>query len=38
MVNIQNVSEFCCQVLNRDVWSRKLVKELMKEHFIFLQV
>ena len=38
MVNVQNVSEFTCQVLNRDVWSHKRIKDLIKEHFLFLQV
>ena len=38
MVNVQNVSEFSCQVLNRDVWSNTSVKELIRDHFIFLQV
>ena len=38
MVNVQNVSEFPCQVLNRDVWSNGAIKELIKENFLFLQV
>jgi hypothetical protein len=38
IVNIQNVSEFPCQVLNRDVWSNRTIKELVKENFLFLQV
>ncbi|XP_074657988.1 UBX domain-containing protein 7-like isoform X2 [Tubulanus polymorphus] len=38
MVNIQNVQEFCCQVLNRDVWSNPSVKSLIRQHFIFWQV
>ncbi|XP_041350204.1 UBX domain-containing protein 7-like isoform X2 [Gigantopelta aegis] len=38
MVNIQNVQEFLCQVLNRDVWSNPVVKDLIKSHFIFWQV
>ncbi|XP_045104721.1 UBX domain-containing protein 7-like isoform X2 [Portunus trituberculatus] len=37
MVNIQDASEFPCQVLNRDVWSNAAVKTIVKEHFIFWQ-
>jgi hypothetical protein len=37
LVNIQDTSEFQCQVLNRDFWSNSSVKELVKEHFVFLQ-
>ncbi|KAG7170289.1 UBX domain-containing protein 7-like [Homarus americanus] len=38
MVNVQDSSEFPCQVLNRDVWSNTAVKTIVKEHFIFWQV
>ncbi|KAK8748208.1 hypothetical protein OTU49_016372 [Cherax quadricarinatus] len=38
MVNVQDSSEFPCQVLNRDVWSNPAVKTIIKEHFIFWQV
>ncbi|XP_045165833.2 UBX domain-containing protein 7-like isoform X2 [Mercenaria mercenaria] len=38
MVNIQNVQEFPCQALNRDVWSNAAVKALIKDNFIFWQV
>jgi len=37
LVNIQDSSEFACQVLNRDLWKNKDVKELIKEHFVFIQ-
>ncbi|KAG0210310.1 hypothetical protein BGX28_009466 [Mortierella sp. GBA30] len=37
MVNIQEAGVFACQVLNRDLWSDKSVKEIVKENFIFLQ-
>ncbi|XP_021940462.1 UBX domain-containing protein 7 isoform X5 [Zootermopsis nevadensis] len=37
MVNVQNVLEFSCQILNRDIWSNKAVKTVIKEHFIFWQ-
>ncbi|KAB7506248.1 UBX domain-containing protein 7-like protein [Armadillidium nasatum] len=38
MVNVQNSSEFSCQVLNRDVWSNSAVKTIISEHFIFWQI
>ncbi|XP_021341953.1 UBX domain-containing protein 7-like isoform X2 [Mizuhopecten yessoensis] len=38
MVNIQNVQEFACQALNRDVWSNNSVKSIIKSKFIFWQV
>ncbi|RUS32715.1 thioredoxin-like protein [Jimgerdemannia flammicorona] len=37
MVNIQNVTEFACQVMNRDLWSNLPVKELVRENFVFMQ-
>jgi hypothetical protein len=37
-VNVQNVQEFPCQVLNRDVWSNSTVKDIVSEHFIFWQI
>ncbi|XP_037644114.1 UBX domain-containing protein 7 [Sebastes umbrosus] len=38
MINIQNVQDFACQCLNRDVWSNDAVKTIIREHFIFWQV
>lgn len=38
MINIQNVQDFACQCLNRDVWSNEAVKNIIREHFIFWQV
>ncbi|KAL3232749.1 UBX domain-containing protein 2 [Nakaseomyces bracarensis] len=37
MVNIQDAGIFQCQALNRDVWSNKKVKRVIKKNFIFLQ-
>lgn len=37
MINIQAVDIFQCQALNRDVWSNKDVKRLIKGNFVFLQ-
>jgi thioredoxin-related protein len=38
IVNLQDNSEFACQILNRDLWKEKVVQELVKDNFIFLQV
>lgn len=38
MVNVQNVQEFACQMLNRDIWSNQAVKSIVQEHFVFFQV
>ncbi|CCH62471.1 hypothetical protein TBLA_0H01840 [Henningerozyma blattae CBS 6284] len=37
MINIQDSGIFQCQALNRDLWSSKAVKKLIKSHFVFLQ-
>ncbi|KAK4226834.1 hypothetical protein QBC38DRAFT_215992 [Podospora fimiseda] len=37
MVNLQDMSIFSCQTLNRDVWKDEAVKALVRENFIFLQ-
>ncbi|KAL7942507.1 hypothetical protein V8C42DRAFT_331193 [Trichoderma barbatum] len=38
MVNLQDMSDFNCQMLNRDLWKDRAVHELVKENFIFLQL
>ena len=38
IVNVQNVQEFSCQQLNRDVWSDSTVKSIVQESFVFWQV
>lgn len=38
MVNVQDETEFACQVLNRDVWSNAAVRSIIEEHFVFWQV
>ncbi|KAJ2615477.1 UBX domain protein Ubx2 [Coemansia sp. RSA 1365] len=38
LVNLQEVSEFRCQALNRDIWSQNIVKEIIGKEFIFLQI
>lgn len=37
MVNLQDNTEFACQVLNRDIWSNKELKSIIKKYFIFYQ-
>ncbi|XP_066995491.1 UBX domain-containing protein 7 isoform X2 [Anabrus simplex] len=38
LVDIQNVTEFQCQCLNRDIWSNKVVREIIDKHFLLWQV
>ena len=37
LINVQDQTEFACQVMNRDVWSETFVKDIIRESFIFLQ-
>ncbi|KAL1922255.1 uncharacterized protein VTP21DRAFT_9794 [Calcarisporiella thermophila] len=37
LVNVQDLTDFTCQVLNRDLWSNETVKDIIREHFLFLQ-
>lgn len=37
LLNIQDQTEFQSQVLNRDFWSNKKIKQAVRDHFIFLQ-
>jgi hypothetical protein len=37
LVNLQDMSDFNCQALNRDIWKDEAVKSLVQENFIFLQ-
>jgi len=37
LVNLQDMSDFNCQALNRDIWKDDAVKSLVRENFIFLQ-
>ena len=37
LINVQDTSIFDCQVLNRDIWKAKEVKDTIKENFLFLQ-
>jgi len=37
LVNLQDMTDFNCQALNRDIWKDDLVRSLVQENFIFLQ-
>ncbi|CAO3642123.1 unnamed protein product [Cunninghamella echinulata] len=37
LVNVQDTTEFSCQILNRDLWSDTIVKDIVRESFVFLQ-
>ena len=37
LVNLQDMNDFNCQALNRDIWKDNAIKALVAENFIFLQ-
>ncbi|KAH8845417.1 hypothetical protein MCOR27_007734 [Pyricularia oryzae] len=37
LVNLQDMADFRCQMLNRDVWKDEGVQEIIREKFLFLQ-
>lgn len=37
LVNLQDMTDFNCQALNRDIWKDQAIKSLVKENFVFLQ-
>lgn len=37
LVNVQDMNDFNCQALNRDIWKDNHIASLVKENFIFLQ-
>ncbi|TQN68461.1 UBX domain-containing protein 5 [Colletotrichum shisoi] len=37
LVNLQDMSDFNCQALNRDIWKDETIRQLLEESFIFLQ-
>ncbi|KAK0734555.1 hypothetical protein B0T26DRAFT_737191 [Lasiosphaeria miniovina] len=37
LVNLQDMADFNCQALNRDIWKDETVRSLVTENFIFLQ-
>lgn len=38
IVNVQDMNDFNCQVLNRDIWSSERLRAVIKKYFIFWQV
>lgn len=38
IVNVQDMNDFNCQVLNRDIWSSDVLRDVIKKYFIFWQV
>ena len=38
LVNVQDMNEFACNVLNRDVWSDERVARAVRESFVFWQI
>ncbi|RDA90118.1 hypothetical protein CP533_2574 [Ophiocordyceps camponoti-saundersi (nom. inval.)] len=37
LVNLQDMNDFNCQALNRDIWKDQAVRDLIGENFIFMQ-
>ncbi|KAK2612790.1 UBX domain protein Ubx2 [Conoideocrella luteorostrata] len=37
LVNLQDMNDFNCQALNRDIWKDSAIRNLVSENFIFLQ-
>ncbi|PHH71189.1 hypothetical protein CDD80_5465 [Ophiocordyceps camponoti-rufipedis] len=37
LVNLQDMNDFNCQALNRDIWKDQAVQDLVEENFIFMQ-
>lgn len=37
LVNIQDLSDFNCQILNRDIWKDDAIRAMIQDSFIFLQ-
>ncbi|KAJ2897828.1 hypothetical protein IWW38_001594 [Coemansia aciculifera] len=38
MINLQEVTDFKCQALNRDIWRQKIIKDVVRQDFVFFQV
>lgn len=38
IVNVQDMTDFGCQVLNRDIWSSDQLRKIIKKYFVFWQV
>ena len=38
MASFQDITDFQCQVLNRDLWSKPEVRNMIDQHFVFWQI
>ncbi|KAJ1822741.1 UBX domain protein Ubx2 [Coemansia sp. RSA 2675] len=38
LINLQELSDFKCQALNRDIWRQKIIKDVVRQDFVFFQV
>lgn len=38
IVNLQDNTNFKCQILNRDIWSNDKIRSILQEHFVFWQI
>lgn len=38
VVNLQDNTDFKCQILNRDIWSSKKIREILQKYYVFWQV
>ncbi|KAJ1720438.1 UBX domain protein Ubx2 [Coemansia erecta] len=38
LLNIQEVSDFRCQALNRDIWRQQIIKDAVSKDFVFFQI
>ncbi|KAJ1962900.1 hypothetical protein GGI12_002369 [Dipsacomyces acuminosporus] len=38
LVNIQDLTDFRCQALNRDIWRHDIIKDVVKRDFVFFQI
>ncbi|KAJ1821451.1 UBX domain protein Ubx2 [Coemansia sp. RSA 2598] len=37
LINIQDVTDFRCQALNRDIWRQQIIKDVVAKDFVFFQ-
>ncbi|KAI8320298.1 hypothetical protein GQ54DRAFT_305610 [Martensiomyces pterosporus] len=38
LVNIQDLTDFRCQSVNRDIWRHDIIKDVVKKYFVFFQI
>ncbi|KAJ2874925.1 UBX domain protein Ubx2, partial [Coemansia asiatica] len=37
LINVQDVTDFRCQALNRDIWRQQIIKDVVSKDFVFFQ-